>query len=195
MPLAPAREPAVVILAGGDASRFPGKLESDAGGLPLLVRVYRNVRDVGPVFVSANARSERLARTLDCTIVTDREPGRGPLGGLVSAFESIPQTRCFVVAGDAPLIDRDTFSELAAAWDDRRDAVIAERGGRIEPLCAIYRREPFLRAARAELDNGSASVRAVAEKLAHVRVPLHDQRVLASINTPADRAALFGVHA
>ena len=34
---------AVVILAGGEATRLPGKLALDVGDVPLLVRVYRNV--------------------------------------------------------------------------------------------------------------------------------------------------------
>ena len=33
----------VIVLAGGEATRLPGKLFLDAGDLPLLVRVYRNV--------------------------------------------------------------------------------------------------------------------------------------------------------
>ena len=194
MPPAAADDIAVVILAGGQASRFPGKLESDAGGIPLLLRVYRNVREIGPVFVSVNAPlSENLTRAMECTLVNDREPGRGPLGGLISAFESIRQTRCFVAAGDAPLIGEGVFSQLAAAWDDRYDAVVAERGGRIEPLCAIYRREAFLREARGELERGSGAVRAVAEMLAHARVTLKDERALASVNTPGDREKLLGM--
>jgi len=70
MPPAAAEDAAVVILAGGEASRFPGKLESDAGGGPLLLRVYRNVRDIGPVFISANEPlGNRLLREMQCTAV------------------------------------------------------------------------------------------------------------------------------
>ena len=38
-----AAEIGVIVLAGGEAKRLPGKLYLDAGDLPLIVRVYRNV--------------------------------------------------------------------------------------------------------------------------------------------------------
>src|SRR5579859_5597016 len=95
----------VVILAGGEATRFPGKLDSDAGGIPLLVRVYQNVRDLGAVYISGDAISDSLRRRIDCPIIADRIRHRGPLGGLVSTFESVAADRIFVVAGDAPFVD------------------------------------------------------------------------------------------
>lgn len=194
MPRAAADDVAVVVLAGGEATRFPGKLSSDASGIPLLLRVYRNVRGIGPVFVSANEPlGESLTREMQCTVVADRQRCLGPLGGLVSTFEMVPQARCFVTAGDAPLVDRDVFERLESAWDDRLDAVVAESSHGLEPLCAIYRRQAFLREAAIELRTGSGSVRAVAEKLGHARVRMGDDR-LASINFPADRGTLLGIH-
>ena len=186
---------AVVILAGGEATRFPGKLESDAGGIPLLLRVYRNVRSIGPVSISANAPfADEIARELDCPVVPDRERGHGPLGGIVSTFESISRPLCFTVAGDAPFVGAGVFKRLAAAWDPQTEAVVAERGGRLEPLCAIYSREAFLREGRPELAAGSGAVRAVVEKLAYRRVSFQDERALAGINTTAERDALLGTH-
>ncbi len=190
-----AADVAVVILAGGAATRFPGKLESDAGGMPLLLRVYRNVRSIGPVYISANAPfGETIARELECTIVPDREAGRGPLGGIVSTFESVSQPLCFTIAGDAPLVDRSVFDRLLAAWEPHLEAVAAGRNGRLEPLCAIYAREAFLREGRSELASGSGAVRAVVERLAHRRVGFPDERALAGINTIAERDALLGLH-
>lgn len=184
----------VVILAGGEATRFPGKLESDAGGVPLLLRVYRNVRSIGPVYVSANAPfSETVAHELDCAVIPDREPRRGPLGGIVSVFESISEPLCFTVAGDAPLVDRAVFDRLSGAWAPHLEAVVAERDGRIEPLCAIYAREAFLHEAKRELAGGSGAVRAVVERLVHRRVSFPDGRALAGINTIAERDALLGL--
>jgi molybdopterin-guanine dinucleotide biosynthesis protein A len=190
-----AADVAVVILAGGEATRFPGKLESDAGGMPLLLRVYRNVRSIGPVYVSANAPfGPEVTRELDCAIVPDRRPARGPLGGIVSTFESVLQPLCFTVAGDSPFVDRSVFDRLLAAWEPRLEAAVAERAGRLEPLCAIYAREAFLREGRRELATGSGAVRAVVERLAHRRVSFPDERALAGINTIADRDALLGLH-
>jgi molybdopterin-guanine dinucleotide biosynthesis protein A len=184
----------VVILAGGEATRFPGKLESDAGGVPLLLRVYRNVRSIGPVYVSANAPfGEAIARELECTIVPDLQAGRGPLGGIVSTFESVSQPLCFTIAGDAPFVGRGVFDRLLAAWEPQLEAVAAERNGQLEPLCAIYSREAFLREGRSELATGSGAVRAVVERLVHRRVGFPDERALAGINTIAERDALLGL--
>lgn len=186
---------AVVILAGGQATRFPGKLESDAGGVPLLLRVYRNVRSTGPVYVSANEPfGEAIARELDCLIIADTRPGLGPLGGLVSTFEVLPQTRCFAVAGDSPLLDGEALGELLAAWEDGLEAVVAERDGRLEPLCGLYDRAAFLREGIRELKTGSGAVTAVVERLRHRRVRLSDERRLANVNTSADRDALLGLY-
>jgi len=139
----------VVILAGGEATRFPGKLASDAGGIPLLLRVYRNVRAIGPVYVSANAVfGENVARELDCTIVPDDRPGRGPLGGLVSTFERVCEERCFVVAGDAPFVDASVYQHLLQAWSEDVAAVVAERSWPLDPLFPLYSRGAFLSPAR-----------------------------------------------
>ena len=153
------------------------------------------MRSIGRVYVSANAAfGEDVARELDCTIVPDAEPGRGPLGGLVSTFESISQPRCFVVAGDSPFVDAAVYERLRGAWTGGLEAAVAERGGRLEPLCALYARGAFLREARRELAGGSGAVRAVVERLNHRRVAFPDERVLGGINTAADRDALLGIH-
>src|ERR1700691_1615049 len=74
----------VVILAGGGATRLPNKLELAAGGIPMLVRVYRNVSPGRKTYVScAGGFSPEVDSMLDCPMVVDRWPGRGPLGGLV----------------------------------------------------------------------------------------------------------------
>ena len=77
---------AIVILAGGRATRFPGKLEAPLDGEPLLARVYHHVRDIAPTMIAGrDTFSGTLDALLDCPIVVDRWPDRGPLGGLLSA--------------------------------------------------------------------------------------------------------------
>lgn len=187
------REPnrfAVVILAGGEATRFPGKLESEIDGVPLLVRVYHNLRGIGPTYVSGTI-SEDLRRQLDCPVIPDRQEHRGPLGGLVSSFEVIAAERIFVVAGDAPLVDAAVFRKLADNWESDLEAVIAESQQQIEPLCALYDRGAFLTAAGLEFATGCGSVAKVAKRLRHKRILFENDGTLASINTPADRNAFL----
>ena len=185
-------ELSVVILAGGEATRLPGKLERLTGGMPLIVRVYENTRAIGPVIISAKGGfTPEIDRALAAPVVIDRWPARGPLGGLVSAFGVATTPRVFVVAGDAPFVDAGVFAQLDERWDDAAEAVVAEnRDGRVEPLCAIYDRAAFLTHALSVLRGGSGSVRDVVARLCTRRVRLRDERALRSINTPDDARLL-----
>jgi len=178
----------VVILAGGQASRLPGKLQLDAGGVPLIVRVYRNVRETGPVYVSAaGGFPAEIDRELACPIVVDRWPRRGPLAGLYSVLPHVRESRVFVVAGDAPFVDARTVGELEAAWEPGLQAVVPVNAeGRLEPLCALYGRTAMLEAARTVLAQGSGGVAAAVERLHAKRVRLSNERVFANVNTAAD---------
>lgn len=186
---------AVVILAGGEASRLPGKLESDAGGMPLILRVFHNVRAAGPVYVSASRSfPPAIDSALECPVIIDRWPRRGPLGGLYSAFEAVREPRVFVVAGDAPFVDARVVGELARLWEPGIDAVVPVNAQeRLEPLCALYDRVSFLTAAAQALREGSGGVASLVERLKAKRVRLTDERVFANVNTAADRRAFLKV--
>lgn len=183
---------AAVILAGGQASRLPGKLELDAGGVPLLVRVYRNVREIGPVYVSAAGGFPKpIDAALECPIVVDRWPRRGPLAALYGVLGAVRERRVFVVAGDAPFVGAATAVELDAAWEPHTRAVVpVNPQGHLEPLCALYDRIALLDAARAALLAGSGAVAAAVERLGAKRVRLSNERVFANVNTAADRTIL-----
>ncbi|HLI96400.1 MAG TPA: molybdenum cofactor guanylyltransferase [Candidatus Baltobacteraceae bacterium] len=178
----------VVILAGGEASRLPHKLELPAGGVPLVLRVYRGVRDVGPVWICASGTfPEQIDCELDCPVIVDRWPRRGPLAALYHALPYVRAKRVFVVAADAPYVDGGVAAELASAWEPEIEAVVPlNRHDRLEPLCALYDRAALLNAARAVLSQGSGGVAAAVECLAAKRVQLSNERVFWSVNTPAD---------
>jgi molybdopterin-guanine dinucleotide biosynthesis protein A len=187
MPSADARL-AVVILAGGQASRLPGKLELDAGGVPLLVRVYRNVRAAGPVYVSAaGGFPEHIDRELDCPILLDRWPRRGPLAALYSVLPHVREPWVFVVAGDAPFVHAAVAGELLAELEPGVQAVVpVNESGFLEPLCALYERAPLLETARMIFESGSGGVAAAVERLHAKRVRLSNERVFANVNTADD---------
>ncbi|MGZ3498095.1 MAG: molybdenum cofactor guanylyltransferase [Vulcanimicrobiaceae bacterium] len=183
---------AVCILAGGEATRFPGKLESDAGGVPLLVRVYRNVRSIGPVTISAKSTfAPEVDAALDCPVVIDRWPRRGPLGGLLSAFGEMRSARVFVVAGDLPFVDRSIYDRLARAWSPGTETAVPVHGTRgderVEPLCALFDRAAFVREGYPIFTSGSGSVRGVVERLRAAHVRFDDARIFANVNAAKDR--------
>jgi molybdopterin-guanine dinucleotide biosynthesis protein A len=176
---------AVVILAGGRATRFPGKLERDIDGVPMVVRVFRSFADRFDVIVSC---ASPLARSLDarlpCPRVYDRSPDGGPLGGMLSACQALRARRLFVVAGDQPDVDASVFDELDAAWRDGDEAAVPEHSGGIEPLAALYDRRALLRVGKPAFEGGRKAVRAVLNELSTRRVPMSPDR-FRNINTPS----------
>lgn len=180
----------VVIVAGGNATRLPGKLGLDAGGVPLLVRVYRNVAAAGPVVIAAPDLALELARAIDAPVVGERGPKRGPVGGLLAAFEAMTTPWVFAVAGDAPFVDAAHVARLASAREVGDEAVVPRHpDGQIEPLAALYDRAAFIREGRIVLE-GTGAMRDVAARLRTRYVPVDDPRIFANVNTPADYEAL-----
>jgi molybdopterin-guanine dinucleotide biosynthesis protein A len=189
-------EAAICLLAGGEAQRLPGKLEMDVGGMPLVLRVYRELRGFAPLYVSVKGGfPPPIDAAIDAPMVLDRWPGRGPLGGILSVAAVAERPLLFVVAADAPFVKRQTLESLAEAWEDGTEAVVPIRGSSIqknyvEPLCALYDRAALLREGYVVLREGSGAVRAVVERLKARRVRIGDERVFLTMNTPADRHAI-----
>jgi molybdopterin-guanine dinucleotide biosynthesis protein A len=165
---------AIVLLAGGASSRFPGKLEQLVGGEPMLVRVYRRMRESGlPVYVAAKGTfPTAIDALLDCTIVVDRRPGSGPLGGFYSACGEIRANRVYAVAADQPSIDRSVLDRLAERWEPGDEAVVPEHGGHIEPLAALYERSAVLRESFTLLRHGNGAMHAFIERTRARFVPM-----------------------
>lgn len=187
---------AVCLLAGGSATRFPGKLDRPVGGVPLLRRTYESVRDIGPVFVSTRNASQAAAlEGTGAGLVFDETANAGPLAGLIATFSAISDPWVFALAGDAPFAGRELFDALRAAWEPQCEAVVpVNREGILQPLCALYERTAFLReAGRAEVRT-SGAVRHLVEGLRAVRVRDLNERVFFNVNTEAEyRAASEGI--
>jgi len=187
----------VVILAGGRATRFPGKLSADVDGVPMVVRVVHNLRAASHDVVCATSAEAAgaLAALLDVPVVVDAEPARGPLGGLVAACNALHSETMFVAAGDAPYLDADFATSLAAGWRAGDEALVpthvADDGElRNEPLAAVYDRVALLREGKAVLLSGRGSMQLVLARLRtrYVAVDEPPER-FTNVNTPADYAA------
>lgn len=196
----------VCILAGGEATRLPGKLFLDAGDVPMLVRVYRNVSAGRETWISTKgALPAEIDAALSAPMVVDRWSRRGPLSGLLSTMSEMRTEWVFACAGDAPFVDAAFVDRLAAHVSPADAAPAAggaaaleavvpahdETGRRIEPLAALYRREAFLREGLPVLLAGDGALRLVIDRLRTKFVPVpEDERALANVNTPQDYAAL-----
>lgn len=179
-------EVTTVILAGGRSTRLPGKLELEVGGEPLLAHVYRHLRDAAPVVIAgAGSFTDSLDAVLDCPLVIDRWPGRGPLGGLLSACGEIATPWIFAVAGDAPHVTPRVLQSLLEARTEHDEAVVSEHDGDVEPLAALYRRDALEREGHDVLHAGNASMHAVLDRLRTRRVTMPAELFL-NINTTID---------
>ena len=128
-----------VVLAGG-ASRRMGidkramrLFPESPTFLERTVAVGRAVADrvgiVGPPYLSAD-----LPRV---TLVPDRWPSEGPLGGLVTALEMFPDDRLLLLAGDYPLLQVGLAARLLDGLEGYDGSVAVDRERR-HPLVAAY---------------------------------------------------------
>jgi molybdopterin-guanine dinucleotide biosynthesis protein A len=189
-----APEIGVLILAGGEATRLPNKLELAAGGLPMIARVYRNVSPGRETFVSCKATfPAEIDALLPCPMVVDRWPLRGPLAGMLSTMLEMRSPLVFAVAGDAPFVTSAFIDRLAGERRPGDEAIVPRHRGGIEPLAAIYDRAAFVRAGLPQLA-GKGALRLVIDALATRYVAVDDDpRLFANINTPADYASVHEV--
>jgi molybdopterin-guanine dinucleotide biosynthesis protein A len=182
---------AVVVLAGGEATRLPGKLYLDAGDLPLLVRVYRNVSAGRETMLSCKAALPyEIDLLIDAPAVIDRWPLRGPLSGLLSTMSELRAPWVFAVAGDEAFIDAAFIDTLAAQIEPGDEAIVPRRqrdgAGHAEPLAALYLRSAFLREGLPVLSGGNGALHTVLERLRTRYADIADDRIFANINTPED---------
>jgi molybdopterin-guanine dinucleotide biosynthesis protein A len=185
----------VLILAGGQATRLPNKLELDAGQLPMIARVYRNVSPNRETFISCKGTfPAEIDALLPCPMVVDRWPLRGPLAGILSTMNQMRSRYVFAVAGDAPFVTAAFIDRLAEHIRPGDEAVVPRHGGQIEPLTAIYERTAYLRAGTPTLLAGKGALRLVIATLVTNYVDMEDdERLFANVNTPADYAAVAEV--
>ena len=185
---------AILILAGGRATRFPGKLEHPIFGVPLLQRVYANASATGlPVYLAgSNAFSPALAHRLNVRMLADRWPGGGPLRALISACASIDRPLVFALAGDEPDVDAPLIESLTAAWQPGDEAVIPQHDAGIEPLVALYSRDAVAREAPQLLAQANASMHALLGRM-RARFVRVAGSYFTNVNAPADAVRINGM--
>lgn len=178
----------LVILAGG-ASRRMGrdKATLDAGDGPLLERSARLGLDLGlPVLVVGRAQPD--VWTLPTVrFAADREPGQGPLGGLVTALELA--SPILAIACDLPRLDAECLGWLRdeSARAPLADGLITTDTGGIEPLFACYTAH-CMTMAHAHLAAGQRAMHRLVEAgdFRRIAIPEHLLTRLADVDTPAE---------
>jgi len=136
-----------LVLTGGKSSRMgTDKAVLDYGQGDESHRVFGLLGEFcQQVFISCRVDQSDLPGRKGLPQVHDQILGKGPLSGILSAFEMRPDATWLVVACDLPKVDREVLANLVKGRNPFRFAT-AFRGhqGFPEPLCALY--EPKARA-------------------------------------------------
>jgi molybdopterin-guanine dinucleotide biosynthesis protein A len=116
----------------------------------------------------------------------------GPLGGIHAALTAARADWCLIVACDLPFVTSEMFERLSKDIDESIDAIVPlQDDARPQPLCALYRRAPCLRAAEQSIANDEHSPRALLDKVPTRYVPFSElsdlkgaEHFFFNVNTP-----------
>jgi molybdopterin-guanine dinucleotide biosynthesis protein A len=137
------------ILAGGASSRFGSpKVLLRIGGRSVVETIAAAVREALPdakVRLVASSDGQVLPVKSGIPVVTDLYPGRGPLSGLHAGLAYAAREWVLALACDYPFLTGELLSWLWSMAGDDMDAVVpVQADGRLQPLCAFYRRAACL---------------------------------------------------
>jgi hypothetical protein len=169
------------VLVGG-ASRRMGRDKAvlEVDGRPMALRVVEALGRAGVQDVLTVGGSDR---GFGLAHVSDRYPGEGPLGGILTAFEGCRTELVFVVACDLPWITEAVFASLMDHLG-ANDVALA-RTDHPEPMCGLWR----VSTCRGVIERAFAGgERAVHRVLTGLRVAeaTVDAAALRNVNTPGD---------
>ncbi|MBN1455401.1 MAG: molybdenum cofactor guanylyltransferase [Methanomicrobia archaeon] len=191
----------VVILAGGKGQRFNSrdKCFIVLNRKTLLQHVVDNLAEVADEIIIA-ARDEQQGRQIrqqipnTVTVVFDSISGFGPLAGVLSGLERASTSYSLVIGCDMPFVNRRVVDLLfTEAERGNYSAVVPTwENGMVEPLHAVYKKEPTLAAVRNSIKNGNERMFNVLLQLKNVHyLPVARIQALApelmtfrNINTP-----------
>jgi molybdopterin-guanine dinucleotide biosynthesis protein A len=127
-----------VILVGGESRRMgSNKARVELAGKALVERVLIKLKPLfREVFISTREEPFTLVGT---TAVKDEFPGRGPAVGLLTTLARAANPWVFVIGCDHPLVRPELVRRLAAMREGY-DCVVPKVGGRIQTLCALYKK-------------------------------------------------------
>ena len=171
------------------------------GRTTLLERVLTAARPLGlPIRVVAGTAPSPQLRAASAAgsgleVAGDLYLDRGPLGGLLTAFEMDTPQRVLALACDLPFLTTPLLEFLLEQSESDCDAAVPEDSNGLQPLCAVYRYtcRPRLRHALAGEDFGvTAFVRGLRLRLLRPGEYSHldpHGMAFANVNTPEDLAA------
>jgi molybdenum cofactor guanylyltransferase len=189
----PARS--ALIFAGGRAARLGGvnKALLDVGGQSIVARILAALDPLVDERVLL-VNDADLAELDQVRVVFDPTPHAGVLPALAAGLADAAGQVCLAVACDMPFVSTALFERLLELQIEAdADVVIPRTAGFLEPMHAVYRREPVLRAIRAALGRGEQRMIGYLSDVRVREVDEHEWRLVdaagaafTNVNTLAD---------
>lgn len=174
------------MLAGGAGRRIGGaKALVQLDGRPLLHYPLAVLHAVlGEVVVVCKEETELPELAGVAAIWCEPDEPRHPLAGVAWALRKAQGRDVIVCAGDLPLLGADVVHALLdAPAPAAAPAVVPRAGGRLQPLCALYR--PAALPALEAMAPGEPAT-AVVERLEPAVVDVADEQAFFNVNAPED---------
>jgi molybdopterin-guanine dinucleotide biosynthesis protein A len=189
------------VLVGGHSTRMGrDKALLEFQGSTLAGRIAECVRHVAGN-VTLIGPPNRY-RELGYTVIADRVPGCGPLGGVYTALSASHAEWNLIVACDMPLVTKELFDALfsnAESGPSTVDCVVSEltrtgpelvtSGAHLDPLCAVYHRRSVT-AARRAIDRRILKMHDFVSTLRLRSHTVTDSALLSNVNTPPEWSSL-----
>jgi molybdopterin-guanine dinucleotide biosynthesis protein A/rhodanese-related sulfurtransferase len=163
----------------------------EIGARPLVLRVVERVRQAGASRVVAVGADDRLSSLLEShgvSTTSDRWPGEGPAGGVITALaasDTDASTVVLVVACDHPDLVPADLALLVLAVQDGAPAAVAVAGGAAHPTVGAWRASTCLDAATHWFAAGGRTMGGLLEAVGGVHVEV-DERTAHDVDTPED---------
>lgn len=183
----------IALLAGGAGRRIGGgKPHRLLGGTRLLDRALTTARAIAAPTILV-VREPGQVDGFGGTVVLDTPGIDGPLAGLFSALAWAADAgadRVLTLPCDMPFLPADLHPRLESALTQEVGAAVAASGGRLHPVCALWRTTTTPTLARRARE-GNLSLRGLAEAVgcAIVDWPVDRGDPFVNINTAEDMAA------
>lgn len=173
------------LLAGGRGSRLGGidKAWLERDGVPQIVRWSRRFAgEHGPVLVSANRDLERHV-DIGSTVVRDRSPDLGPLGGLDALAAACATPWLFTLPVD--LIGANDCLPRTLVSQRGADGALAVDDDGPQPLVALWRRDALRAACAQAIAARETAVHRLRQRL-DLRAVMFSGVRFGNLNTPDD---------
>lgn len=176
-----------LILAGGKSSRMgKDKPLLKLGGMTMLqkaVSFWQKTEMVDKILISVGPEDHFKDLPKNTEPISDLYEGKGPMAGILSAFEKTDADVLYVSAVDMP----NLMNALLLPIPEDADAAVYQRNGRPEPLFGVYKRS-ILPEAKKLLQAGNNRMRALLDqvKTSYFSLPSAQEFVFENLNTIED---------